>query len=163
MNPPIRDSRHKKVLRQALKKNDIDLIGSDHAPHLKSEKKLPYPKSPSGMPGVQTLLPVLLNEVHKKTISLNYLVRLTSFNVIKIFKIKNKGLIKEGFDADFSIVDLNKKMKFSNSMVNSKCGWSPFHGTQFNGWPVGTIINGNKVFWNGKLIGKPDGKPIKFN
>ena len=163
MNPPIRDSRHKKVLREAFKNNDIDLIGSDHAPHLKSEKKLSYPKSPSGMPGVQTLLPVLLNEVHKKTISLNYLVRLTSFNVIKIFKIKNKGLIKEGFDADLSIVDLNKKMKFSNSMVKSKCGWSPFHGTQFNGWPVGTIINGNKVFWNGKLIGKPDGKPIKFN
>ena len=98
MNPPIRDSRHKKVLRQALKNNDIDLIGSDHAPHLKSEKKLSYPKSPSGMPGVQTLLPVLLNEVHKKTISLNYLVRLTSFNVIKIFKIKKQNYKNKIFE-----------------------------------------------------------------
>ncbi len=89
MNPPIRGTKHRNVLRKTLQKGQIDIIGSDHAPHLKSEKNQTYPNSPSGMPGVQTLLPILLNEVSKKTISLNEVVKLTSFNPKKIFKIKN--------------------------------------------------------------------------
>ena len=163
MNPAIRSSRHNKRLRKALKNNEIDIIGSDHAPHTLAEKKQSYPDSPSGMPGVQTLMPLLLNEVSNKTITINHVVELTSFNPIKRFNVKNKGLIEEGYDADFTFVDLSKKKKISNKLIQSKCGWTPFHGMNVKGWPVGTMINGNKVFWNEKIIGKPSGKPIKFD
>ena len=163
MNPPIRNGKHKKILRNAFKRGQFDVIGSDHAPHLLSEKAVRYPKSPAGMPGVQTLLPILLNEVSKKFISINDVVRLTSYNPKKIFKVKNKGLIKKGYDADFTFVDLNKNQKVSNKMIKSKCGWTPFHGMNIKGWPVGTMIMGKKVFWKDKLLSKPIGQPLKFN
>ena len=163
MNPPIRNGKHKNILRKAFKRGQFDVIGSDHAPHLLSEKALRYPKSPAGMPGVQTLLPILLNEVSKKFISINDVVRLTSYNPKKIFKVKNKGLIKKGYDADFTFVDLNKNQKVSNKMIKSKCGWTPFHGMNIKGWPVGTMIMGKKVFWKDKLLSKPIGRPLKFN
>ena len=163
MNPPIRSGKHKSKLREAFKMGKVDIIGSDHAPHLLSEKKLRYPLSPSGMPGVQTLLPILLNEVSKKTISLYDVVKLTSYNPIKIFKVKNKGLIKKGFDADLTFVNLSKTKKIDNKLVQSKCGWTPFHGMKIKGWPIGTMIHGKKVFWNEKIIGKPSGKPLKFS
>tara|TARA_Y100000748_G_scaffold222236_1_gene186926 strand:- start:823 stop:2133 length:1311 start_codon:yes stop_codon:yes gene_type:complete len=163
MNPPIRNEKHMKLLRKAFKKGQFDVVGSDHAPHLLSEKRLKYPKSPAGMPGVQTLLPILLNEVSKNFISITDIVRLTSYNPKIIFKFKNKGLIKKGYDADFTFVDLNKKQKISNKMVKSRCGWTPFHGMNIQGWPVGTMIMGKKVFWRDKLVSKPIGKPLKFN
>ena len=163
MNPPIRNKKHMIILRKAFGKGQFDVVGSDHAPHLLSEKRLKYPNSPAGMPGVQTLLPILLNEVSKKLISINDVVRLTSYNPKRIFKFKNKGLIKKGYDADFTFVDLNKKQKVSNKMIKSKCGWTPFHGVTFQGWPVGTMIMGKKIFWKGKLVSKPVGKPLKFN
>ncbi len=163
MNPPIRSGNHKTILRNAFKKGHFEVVGSDHAPHLLSEKKLKYPESPAGMPGVQTLLPILLNEVSKKLITITDVVRLTSYNPKKIFKFKNKGLIKKGYDADFTFVDLNKKQKVSNKMVKSKCGWTPFHGMNIQGWPVGTMIMGRKVFWKDKLVSRPIGQPLKFN
>lgn len=163
MNPPLRRKKHKDLLRKALQLGNIDIIGSDHAPHLISEKKLKYPRSPSGMPGVQTLLPILLNEVSKKFISINEVVKLTSYNPMKIFKVKNKGLIKKGYDADLTLVDLNKNKVIKNKLIKSKCGWTPFHGMKIKGWPIGTIINGRKVYWNNKIIGKAEGKPLKFN
>ena len=163
MNPPIRGTRHRNVLRKTLQKGQIDIVGSDHAPHLKSEKKQIYPNSPSGMPGVQTLLPILLNEVSKKTISLNEVVKLTSFNPKKIFKIKNKGLLKVGYDADLTIVDMNKTKKVLNKDMKTKCGWTPFNGMKLKGWPVGTIINGKAAFWNNKINRSVFGNPITFN
>jgi dihydroorotase len=163
MNPPIRGTRHRNVLRKTLKKGQIDIVGSDHAPHLKSEKNKIYPNSPSGMPGVQTLLPILLNEVTKKTISLNEVVKLTSFNPKKIFKIKNKGLIKVGYDADLTIVDMNKTKKVLNKDMKTKCGWTPFNGMKLKGWPVGTIINGKLAFWKNKINKTVFGNPISFN
>ena len=163
MNPPIRGIRHRNVLRKTLQKGQIDIVGSDHAPHLKSEKNKIYPNSPSGMPGVQTLLPILLNEVSKKTISLKEVVKLTSFNPKKIFKIKNKGLIKVGYDADLTIVDMNKTKKVLNKDMKTKCGWTPFNGMQLKGWPVGTIINGKAVFWKNKINKSVFGIPISFN
>ena len=163
MNPPIRGTKHRNVLRKTLQKGQIDIIGSDHAPHLKSEKNQTYPNSPSGMPGVQTLLPILLNEVSKKTISLNEVVKLTSFNPKKIFKIKNKGLIKVGYDADLTIVDMNKTKKVLNKDMKTKCGWTPFNGMKLRGWPVGTIINGKAAFWNNKINKSVFGDPISFN
>mgnify|MGYP003299567784 FL=1 len=162
MNPPIRGTRHRNVLRKTLQKGQIDIIGSDHAPHLKSEKNQIYPNSPSGMPGVQTLLPILLNEVTKKTISLNEVVKLTSFNPKKIFKIKNKGLIKVGYDADLTIVDMNKTKKVLNKDMKTKCGWTPFNGMKLKGWPVGTIINGKAALWKNKINKSVFGNPISF-
>ena len=162
MNPPIRGTRHRNVLRKTLQKGQIDIIGSDHAPHLKSEKNKIYPNSPSGMPGVQTLLPILLNEVTKKTISLNEVVKLTSFNPKRIFKIKNKGLIKVGYDADLTIVDMNKTKKVLNKNMKTKCGWTPFNGMKLKGWPVGTIINGKTAFWKNKINKSVFGNPISF-
>ena len=163
MNPPIREKKHLNYLRKTLKAGKIDIIGSDHAPHLKEEKKKIYPNSPSGMPGVQTLLPILLNEVANKFISIHEVVKLTSYNPMKIFKIKNKGLIKIGYDADLTIIDLNKRKKVLNKDMQTKCGWSPFHGTSLQGWPVGTIINGEKVYWKNKINKKVFGKPILFS
>ena len=163
MNPPIREKKHLNYLRKTLKAGKIDIIGSDHAPHLKEEKKKIYPNSPSGMPGVQTLLPILLNEVANKFISIHEVVKLTSYNPMKIFKIKNKGLIKIGYDADLTIINLNKRKKVLNKDMQTKCGWSPFHGTSLQGWPVGTIINGEKVYWKNKINKKVFGKPILFS
>tara|TARA_B100000579_G_scaffold978_1_gene770 strand:+ start:334 stop:1641 length:1308 start_codon:yes stop_codon:yes gene_type:complete len=163
MNPPIRDKSHYDRLWYAVKNNFNDTIGSDHAPHLKINKEKEYPNSPSGMPGVQTLLPVMLNHVNEGKLSLNQLINFVCENPIKIFGIKNKGFIKEGYDADFTIVDMNKKIKIQNINIESKCGWSPFDGDEFKGKPVMTIIHGRVKMKNGEIIGDPDGQPLNFS
>ncbi len=163
MNPPIRDKSHYHRLWYAVKNNLNDTIGSDHAPHLKVNKDKEYPNSPSGMPGVQTLMPVMLDHVNHGKLSLSQLVNLVCENPIKIFGIQNKGFLKEGYDADFTIVDMNKKIKVKNENIESKCKWSPFNGFEFNGTPVATIIDGKIKMKNGKIIGKPEGKPLLFN
>ncbi len=162
MNPPLRDKTHYDRLWFAVKNNLNDTIGSDHAPHLKENKDKVYPKSPSGMPGVQTLMPVMLNHINEGKLSLNQLVSLVCENPVKIFGIRNKGYIKKDFDADFTIVDMNKKILVKNENIESKCGWSPFNGFEFKGTPVMTIINGQIKMKDGKIIGLPDGKPLKF-
>ena len=162
MNPPIRDKSHYDRLWYGVKNNLNDTIGSDHAPHLKINKEKEYPSSPSGMPGVQTLMPVMLNHVNNGKLSLNQLINFVCENPVKIFCIKNKGFIKEGFDADFTIVDMNKKIIIKNENIESKCKWSPFNGREFKGTPVYTIINGKIKMKNGKIFGKPEGNPLVF-
>ena len=162
MNPPIRDKSHYDKLWYAVKNNFNDTIGSDHAPHLKKNKEKEYPNSPSGMPGVQTLMPVMLNHVNDGKLSLNQLINLVCENPVKIFGIKNKGFINEGFDADFTIVDMNKTIEIKNENIESKCGWSPFHGFKFKGTPVATIVGGNIKMKDGEIIGEPEGKPLVF-
>ena len=162
MNPPIRDKSHYDKLWYAVKNNFNDTIGSDHAPHLKKNKEKEYPNSPSGMPGVQTLMTVMLNHVNDDKLSLNQLINLVCENPVKIFGIKNKGFIKEGFDADFTIVDMNKTIEIKNENIESKCGWSPFHGFKFKGTPVATIVGGNIKMKDGEIIGDPEGKPLVF-
>ena len=163
MNPPIRDKSHYDRLWYAIKNNYNDTIGSDHAPHLRSNKEKTYPDTPSGMPGVQTLLPVMLNHVNNNRLKLEQLIKLICENPVKIFGIKNKGYLKESYDADITIVDLNKPIKIKNDDIQSKCGWSPFHGYTFKGSPIATIINGKIKMLNGKLIGQPEGLPLDFN
>ena len=163
MNPPIRDKSHYDRLWYAVKNNFNDTIGSDHAPHLKVNKDKAYPNSPSGMPGVQTLMPVMLNHVNNGKLSLEQLMNLVCENPAKIFGIKNKGFIKESFDADFTIVDLNKIIEIKNDKIESKCGWSPFHGYKFKGTPVAAIINGEIKMKDGIILGEPTGKPLEFN
>ena len=162
MNPPIRDKSHYDRLWYAVRNNYNDTIGSDHAPHLKINKEKKYPNSPSGMPGVQTLMPVMLNHVNNGKLTLNQLVNFVCENPVKIFGIKNKGFIKEGYDADFTIVDMNKTIEIKNENIESKCAWSPFHGSKFKGSPVATIINGEIKMKDGKILGEPKGKPLQF-
>jgi len=162
MNPPLRDKSHYDRLWYAVRNNYNDTIGSDHAPHLKINKDKNYPDSPSGMPGVQTLLPVMLNHVNEGKLGLGQLMKLICENPAEIFGIQNKGYIKKGFDADFTIVDLNKEIEIKNENIQSKCGWSPFAGEKFKGTPVATIVNGEIKMKNGVLIGDPHGKPLEF-
>ena len=162
MNPPIRDKSHYDRLWYAVKNNLNDTIGSDHAPHLKENKEKEYPNSPSGMPGVQTLMPVMLNHVNNGKLSLNQLVNFVCENPVKIFGITNKGFIKEGFDADFTIVDMNKTIEIKNKNIESKCGWSPFNGFKFKGTPIYTIIAGKIKMHDGKILGDPSGAALKF-
>jgi len=162
MNPPIRDKSHFDRLWYGVKNNLNDTIGSDHAPHLKINKDKTYPNSPSGMPGVQTLMPIMLNHINDEKLTLEQLMNFVCENPVEIFGIENKGFIKEGFDADFTIVDMNKKILIKNENIESKCGWSPFEGIEFKGTPVSTIIAGKIKMKNGKILGEPEGKPISF-
>ena len=162
MNPPIRDLKHQERLWFAVKNNFNDTIGSDHAPHLKIDKNKEYPSTPSGMPGVQTLLPIMLNHINNNKLSIAQLVNFVCQNPVKIFGIKNKGFIKKGFDADLTIIDMNKVEQINNKNIASKCGWTPFHGKEVKGFPVVTIVNGNIKMKNGKIIGEPKGFPLIF-
>jgi len=163
MNPPIREKRHLKGLWKGIKDGVVDIIGSDHAPHTIEEKNKPYPETPSGMPGVQTLLPIMLNHVNEGNLSLFKLCKLISTNPAKLFKVINKGEIKLNNDADLTIIDLNKEVKITNDMMANKSGWTPFNNKKVKGWPIMTIVNGNIVMRDGELIGKPKGKPLTFD
>ena len=163
MNPPIRDKSHYDRLWYAVKNNLNDTIGSDHAPHLKKNKEKVYPNSPSGMPGVQTLMPVMLDHVNSGKLSINQLMSFVCENPVKIFGIKNKGFIKEKYDADFTIVNMSKKITIKNENIESKCKWSPFNNVELKGTPVATIIAGKIKMKEGKILGEPDGNPLIFN
>ena len=162
MNPPLRTKEHYDRLWVAIKNNVVDVLGSDHAPHLKENKDKEYPNSPSGMPGVQTIFPVMLNHVNDGKLTLQQLINLMCENPCKIFGIKNKGFIKEGFDADLTIADMSKEVIIKNEMIASKCGWTPFNNYKVKGFPVGTIVNGNLVMSDGKVIMESKGTPLKF-
>jgi dihydroorotase len=162
MNPPIRKKEHYDRLWTAVKNSIADILGSDHAPHSKEDKKKKYPTSPSGMPGVQTILPIMLNHINNKKLNLEQLIKLMCENPCKIFGIQNKGYIKEGYDADLTIVDMNKEQTIKNEMMATKCGWTPFNDMTIKGFPFATIINGKTVMLNGKVISEGLGKPLEF-
>ena len=161
MNPPIRNLEHQKKLWEGINDGTADIIGSDHAPHIKEEKNAEYPGSPSGMPGVQTLVPVMLNHINAGKLTLERFVELTSYNPSKLFKIKEKGQIAIGFDADFTVVDMNKERVITDDWIVSKCGWTPYNNMEIKGWPIMTIIRDNIVMQDDK-ISDPLGEPINF-
>jgi len=162
MNPPIRKKEHYDRLWTAVKNSVVDVLGSDHAPHSKEDKKKKYPDSPSGMPGVQTILPIMLNHVNNEKLSLEQLIKLMCENPCKIFGIKNKGYIKENFDADLTIVDMNKEQTIKDEMIASKCGWTPFNNFNVKGFPVATVVNGKVVMSEGKVKIEGSGQPLDF-
>jgi dihydroorotase len=162
MNPPLRSKEHYDKLWVAVKNDLVDVLGSDHAPHLKENKMKEYPNSPSGMPGVQTIFPVMLDHVNSGKLSLEKLIKLMCENPCKIFGIKNKGFIKEDYDADLTIVDMNKSQIIKNEMIASKCGWTPFNNYKVKGFPVATIVNGKLVMSEGEIVHKAQGQPLDF-
>ncbi len=162
MNPPIREARHREGLWRAVRDGTVDVIGSDHAPHTREEKSKPYPGSPSGMPGVQTLLPLLLDHLNAGRLSLARLVDLTSAGAARIFGLAAKGRIALGYDADLTLVDLAARREITESWMATKSGWTPFAGMTVTGWPVATIIRGNVVMRDDTLLGTPIGTPIRF-
>ena len=161
-NPPIREKHHQDALWKALNNGTIDVIGSDHAPHTLEEKAKTYPNSPSGVPGVQTLLPIMLNHVHENRLSFLRLIEMLTENPRRIFGCHSKGRIAVGLDADFTLIDLNKTMTIQNSMMKSKVGWTPFDQMKVRGWPVATIIDGKVVMREGETLEAPQGRPVSF-
>lgn len=162
MNPPVREARHREGLWAGVAQGVIDVIGSDHAPHTREEKAKPYPASPSGMPGVQTLLPLMLNHVAEGRLSLARLVDLVCHGPNRIFAIAGKGRLAAGYDADFTVVDLKRRHAISDGEQATRCGWTPFAGMTVKGFPVGTIIRGRRAMWDGGLVGAPRGAPVRF-
>jgi dihydroorotase len=162
MNPPIRDAAHRAALWRAVEQGVIDVIGSDHAPHTRAEKDKTYPDTPSGMPGVQTLVTILLDHVNAGRLTLQRFIDLTSAGAARIFGIAGKGRIACGFDADFTIVDLKARKRIENSWIASKCGWTPFDGMETTGWALATIIRGQTVMRDRALVAGERGEPIRF-
>ena len=134
MNPPLRTAEDRKALWQAIHDGVIDTIGTDHAPHTLEEKLRPYPDSPSGVPGIETSLPLLLNACKKGKISLEKIVQLTRTNIEKIFNLEPNN--------DWVVVDLNMEREVQNINLKTKCGWSPFAGQKLTGWPVAVSLQG---------------------
>ena len=162
MNPPIRSGAHRDGLWQWLRQGAVDILGSDHAPHTAEEKAQTYPASPSGMPGVQTMLPLMLHHVAHGRTTLQRVIDLTSAGPQRVFGIVGKGRIAVGYDADFSIVDLKARWTITQEWLASRCGWSPFTGMELTGRPIGTIVRGNRVMWDGALASAAVGEPIRF-
>lgn len=162
MNPPIRSKAHVDGLWHWLQQGVPDVIGSDHAPHTLEEKAKPYPNSPSGMPGVQTLLPLMLNHVLEGRMTLERLIDMTSAGVQRVFGLVGKGRIAAGYDADFTIVDRKGSFTITDEWLASRCGWSPFTGMDLKGRVVGTIIRGNVAMWDGQLGESAQGEPLRF-
>ncbi len=162
MNPPIREARHREGLWQAVRDGVVDCIGSDHAPHTLEEKAKPYPTSPSGMAGVQTLLPLLLDHMAAGRLTLERIVDLTSAGPQRIYNIAGKGRIAVGYDADLVLVDLEARRIIRNDWIASRCGWTPFDGREVKGWPKATILRGTFVMREDELTGVPIGQPVRF-
>ena len=162
MNPPVRASEHRDGVWRGISQGIIDVLGSDHAPHTLEEKAKPYPESPSGMPGVQTLVPVMLDHVAAGRLSLQRFVDLTSAGPQRLFGVVGKGRIAVGYDADLTIVDLKRRETIRDSWIASRCGWTPYDGKTVAGWPVGTVIRGVRVMWEGEVLADGGGAPVRF-
>ncbi len=162
MNPPVRGAAHRDAIFAALRAGLFDVLGSDHAPHLRAEKDRPYPDSPSGMPGVQTLVPVMLTHVAAGRLTLPRFVDLTSHGPQRIFGLAGKGRLALGWDADMTIVDLGARRVIEDGWIASTCGWTPYAGMEAQGWPVGTLIRGRRVMWEGEMTAPRGGAPARF-
>jgi dihydroorotase len=163
LNPPIRDASHQAGLWNAVGQGVIDSIGSDHSPHTREEKTSQvYPKTHSGMPGVQTLVPVMLDHVNAGRLSLQRLVDLTSAGPARVFGIAGKGRIAVGYDADITVVDMKRREIITDNWIASRADWTPLNGATVTGWPVGTVIRGHKVMWDGDLNIPSHGERIRF-
>jgi dihydroorotase len=162
MNPPVRDATQRAALWWGVSQGVADILGSDHAPHTLEEKARPYPDSPSGMTGVQTLVPVMLDHVHAGRLTLARFVDMTSAGPARLFGIACKGRIAVGYDADLTVVDLKRRETIRAGWIASKAQWTPYDGVEVTGWPIGTVVRGRVVMWEGELTGPSAGEPVRF-
>jgi len=162
MNPPLRSHHDNEVLWQALKDGVIDFIATDHAPHTLAEKAQEYPNTPSGMPGVETSLPLMLTAAMQGRCTVAQVVQWMSSAVAQAYGIPKKGAIAVGYDADLVLVDLKTYRSVLREELLTKCGWSPFEGWNLTGWPVTTIVGGQVVFDHGKLDTEVRGQALSF-
>jgi dihydroorotase len=160
MNPPIRDGSHGEALWQGLQDGIIDCIATDHAPHTHEEKANPFGSAPSGMPGVETSLPLMLDRAHRGFCKVEDVVKWMCEKPVSLYKVQNKGHIKAGYDADLVLVDLEKQKTIENGKLFTKVNWSPYDGWTTTGWPVTTIVNGQIVFDEGQIVPGVLGKEI---
>jgi len=149
VKPSLKTEKDQEALWKALQSGIVDTIATDHAPHQKEEK---LNEERSGLPGIETMLPLLLDAVNKKKLTLQQVIDLTSKNPAKIFKIKNKGAIKESYDADLVVIDMNLEKEVKADELLSKTKWSPFEGKVLKGWPIITIVRGNIVYDKGNIF-----------
>jgi dihydroorotase len=163
MNPPIREAHHRDALWQAVAAGLVDTVGSDHAPHTLAEKAGLYPQTPSGMPGIQTLVTVMLDHVNAGRLTLERLVDLLSAGPARVFGIAGKGAIAPGFDADLTIVDLKAQRRIENAWIQSRCGWTPYDGLTTTGWPVATLVGGRFAMRDGAVGPGYHGRPVRFS
>ncbi|QKV18459.1 dihydroorotase [Oricola thermophila] len=163
MNPPVRAPRHRDGIWRGVEQGVIDVLGSDHAPHTLEEKAKSYPASPSGMTGVQTLVPIMLDHVNAGRLTLERFVDLSSHGPNRIFGMARKGRIAAGYDADFTIVDMKRRETIRNDQAGSKAGWTPYDGKEVTGWPVGTFVRGTRVMWEGEIVAPGTGEPVLFS
>jgi dihydroorotase len=162
MNPPVRDAAHRGGIWSGIAQGVVDVLGSDHAPHTREEKAKVYPASPSGMTGVQTLVPIMLDHVNAGRLSLSRFVDLTSAGPARLFGVATKGRIAAGYDADLTIVDLKRRETITDKWTASRAGWTPYDGVTVTGWPVGTFVRGRKVMWQGVLATAAQGERVRF-
>jgi dihydroorotase len=162
MNPPIRDRRHWEASWEAIRDGRADTVGSDHAPHDPEKKRLPWPDCPAGLPGVQTIVPVMLDHVNAGRLSLMRLADLMCAGPARVYGALNKGRLACGYDADFTLVDLGQRRRIENRWIVSPTGWTPFDGMEVTGWPVATIVRGQVVMRDGAVLGKPSGQLVRF-
>jgi dihydroorotase len=162
MNPPIRDQRHLDAAWAAVRDGTVDTVGSDHAPHSRASKEKPWPECGSGLTGVQTIVPLMLDHVNAGRLSLSRLADLMSAGPARVYGVVGKGRLAAGYDADFTVVDMKKARTIEESWIASPCGWTPFAGTRCTGWPVMTIVRGNLVMREDEVLGQPIGRPVSF-
>ncbi len=163
MNPPLRSQRDNEILWQALLDGVIDFIATDHAPHTLEEKAQGYPNTPSGMPGVETSLPLMLTQAIAGRCTIAQVSNWMSTAVAQAYKIPKKGAIAPGYDADLVLVDLQHYRPVLREELQTKCGWSPFESWNLTGWPVVTIVGGKVVYRQGKLNTSVRGEALTFN
>ena len=162
MNPPIRDVRHRDAAWASVRDGTVDCIGSDHAPHPRAAKLRPWPDCPAGLTGVQTLVPVMLDHVNAGRLSLTRLVDLMCAGPARVYGVVGKGRLAAGYDADFTLVDMQHRRVIEDSWIVSPCGWTPFAGLRVTGWPVATILRGMTVMREDTVIGTPRGRLVRF-
>jgi dihydroorotase len=163
MNPPIRGAEHREAAWRAIADGTVDTIGSDHAPHPRAKKLLPWPDCPAGLTGVQTLVPVMLNHVNAGRLSLARMVDLMCAGPARVYGVVGKGRLAAGYDADFTLVDMQRQRRIEDSWIASPCGWTPFAGMEITGWPVATIVRGRTVMRDDQVLGTPSGRLVRFS
>lgn len=160
VNPPLRTNKDRQALWKGLREGVIHAVATDHAPHTRAEKERTYTEAPAGVPGIETMLPLLLDSVNHGELTLSDIARFTSENPARILNLKSKGRIEAGADADLAVIDINALQEVGAKPFYTKCGWSPFSGWKLKGWPVMTIVGGAVVFENGTIVSQKRGVEI---